>query len=803
MSEPPRQFRYQRFFAELKRRKVFRAMAMYGAAAFVVLQAAEILVEGLGLPVSVLRAIIIVTMIGFPITLGLAWAFEMGPRLGGIQLTDPPEDADIDAIVSQPRSRRWPSGLLALAGVVLLAVGVALMVDRLQSGDFDAAGRAAPAALDSADGSARAGASTVVAVVPFTVHGGAEFAYLGDGLVSLLGTKLDGAGAVRTVDPHAVMQVMERDALEPDDPASGSRIAAAFGADRYVVGDIFEAGGRLEIAASVYEVGTREPIAEAGVAGGEADMLDMVDDLTAQLMSGLSGGAAARVRRIAAVTTESLPALKAFFEGEELFRRGEFAASRASFEKAIAEDSTFAMAYYRLATVAEWSLQEDLSRWATARTEEHAGRLPERERRLLDAFLARKRGENLEAEQAYLSILGTYPDELDAWLDLAEVQFHTYPLYGRSMTESRTALEKVLEIDPEHSTALIHLARLSALEDRPEEVGDYIDRIPQEADRSLEMKLLRALVTGDTAAEASALDRFAEETDEALTLAVTAPHLTRRFDVAERLYLELTRPTHGAAARRTGWTWLANLAVAEGRWSDAMAAVDALEDSDPVAGLEHRALLFLTPFAPVTDAELVSIAVRLRSLDPSSVAPSNSDNLFFSVHDGMHPVIRLYLLGKIRARLGEADRALDLADELEAAETPAHFATLAPDLARGIRAEVLRKDGRSAEALATLESMTGDMWYLLVVASPIANYVPERFARAELLIEAGRDAEAEDWLAELGVFTAAEKPWLSPAWLLRAGIADRRGDAEAAAAHRAAFDRMWRNADESMRQRLP
>ncbi len=41
---------YQRFFAELKRRRVFRIAAMYGGAAFVLLQVADLLQEGLQLP---------------------------------------------------------------------------------------------------------------------------------------------------------------------------------------------------------------------------------------------------------------------------------------------------------------------------------------------------------------------------------------------------------------------------------------------------------------------------------------------------------------------------------------------------------------------------------------------------------------------------------------------------------------------------------------------------------------------------------------------------------------------------------
>ena len=71
---------YQRFFAELKRRRVFRVMAVYGAAAFVVLQVADILQDGLRLPDSFLPFITATALLGFPVAIALAWAFDLTPE---------------------------------------------------------------------------------------------------------------------------------------------------------------------------------------------------------------------------------------------------------------------------------------------------------------------------------------------------------------------------------------------------------------------------------------------------------------------------------------------------------------------------------------------------------------------------------------------------------------------------------------------------------------------------------------------------------------------------------------------------
>ena len=71
---------YQRLFAELKRRKVFKVAAVYGAVCFGVLQVADILVPAMDLPDAVVRGIALVCMLGFPIALVLAWAFETTPE---------------------------------------------------------------------------------------------------------------------------------------------------------------------------------------------------------------------------------------------------------------------------------------------------------------------------------------------------------------------------------------------------------------------------------------------------------------------------------------------------------------------------------------------------------------------------------------------------------------------------------------------------------------------------------------------------------------------------------------------------
>ncbi len=71
------------FWSELKRRNVVRVALVYAAVAFVVVQAADLVIPALHLPDLLMTAVVLVAILGLPIALVLAWAFELTPA--GIQ----------------------------------------------------------------------------------------------------------------------------------------------------------------------------------------------------------------------------------------------------------------------------------------------------------------------------------------------------------------------------------------------------------------------------------------------------------------------------------------------------------------------------------------------------------------------------------------------------------------------------------------------------------------------------------------------------------------------------------------------
>src|SRR2546422_2420972 len=73
--------------AELKRRRVFRALIGYGIAAFAVLQIVEPVMHGLHWPEPVLSYVVVALAAGFPIVVALAWIFDVSG--GGSERTAP------------------------------------------------------------------------------------------------------------------------------------------------------------------------------------------------------------------------------------------------------------------------------------------------------------------------------------------------------------------------------------------------------------------------------------------------------------------------------------------------------------------------------------------------------------------------------------------------------------------------------------------------------------------------------------------------------------------------------------------
>lgn len=111
------------FWTELKRRKVFRVIAMYAATAFIIMEAGEIMLPRLGLPDWTVTFIIVLLIIGFPITIILSWIFDITPE--GVKKTESIEVAKEQEPSSAPVKRKLRVGDVI---IVLLVVIVCILL---------------------------------------------------------------------------------------------------------------------------------------------------------------------------------------------------------------------------------------------------------------------------------------------------------------------------------------------------------------------------------------------------------------------------------------------------------------------------------------------------------------------------------------------------------------------------------------------------------------------------------------------------------------------------------------------------
>ena len=329
---------YQRFFAELKRRRVFRVMAVYGAVAFVILQVADIALPGLGLPEWTITLILVLTVLGFPIAIVLAWAFDMTPE--GMQRTDKALPGEITQIVDAPAGNRWPVGLAAAGGTALLLVGAWLVLGRPAPGDANL--EADPAGVAEAAADAPAPAS--IAVLPFTnLSGDDETQPFVDGLHDDLLTQLSKIGALTVISRTSVQEYRNTTKNVRD-------IADELGVATVLEGGVQRAGEQYRINVQLIDADTDAHL-WAEQYSGELTTANIFDvqtriatSITAALETSLTVGERESLERL---PTEDLEAYELYQAARELSRANGEADLRAADRQvslALERDSSFAEA---------------------------------------------------------------------------------------------------------------------------------------------------------------------------------------------------------------------------------------------------------------------------------------------------------------------------------------------------------------------------------------------------------------------------------------------------------------------------
>lgn len=653
-----------------------------------------------------------------------------------------------------------------------------------------------------------------VAVFPFSVRSPGGLTYLGEGVVDLLSTALDGAGDLRTVDPRQTLNAV---AIAPA-PDVARRAARRLGAGWFLVGAVVDVEGMVQLSASLYSTARPlEPPIRFTATGSVTHLVRLVDTLARgvftagiesaglSLGNGTAGGSGGDLRvpprapatnqltSLASLSTSSLPALKAYLEGEAAFRRGAYGAAVDAFERAAALDTAFALAYYRASVAADWVLQPGEAPRLAELAFRHRDRLAPRARGVLTALRASRHGDFMEATQQLRSVISDRPGDAEAWFELGELLTHHGPFYGSPVTVARPAFARALELDAGDIHALIHLARIAALEGRTEELDSLLrmgERMGSQNDRPVELSLLRAFVWNDTARQAKIEERLRHDEADVTNPVWNAAMFAENFPGAERLSRILLSPGRGRDWNGVGFRYLALLRAAQGKLSAVTPVLEEYRAIDQSSALEYAAYLSLLPYPP----RLGSLADQRRQaalIDAGNRHVRHADD-FVSVHDTIHPLIREYLLGRLAVKLRDEVALARHAERLARSRGAGSVhRTLAASLLHSLRAHAAAERGETTGALAQLDSATLRTWHAWRYRSPFYAQPHDRWLRAQLLQQLGRYDDALRWYQTFDGATLFDALYLAPSHLRRAEILASRGQCAEASQHRRRAGRVW------------
>ena len=127
------------FFAELKRRNVYKVAVAYAVVAWLLIQISTATFPVLEIPNIATKLVIVVVILGFPVALVIAWAFEMTPE--GMKRT---EDVGADEVIPQWSGRKFAALTIVIAVVAAALLGFQLFRPKAPSPAFSCRGVSRP-----------------------------------------------------------------------------------------------------------------------------------------------------------------------------------------------------------------------------------------------------------------------------------------------------------------------------------------------------------------------------------------------------------------------------------------------------------------------------------------------------------------------------------------------------------------------------------------------------------------------------------------------------------------------------------
>jgi eukaryotic-like serine/threonine-protein kinase len=327
--------------------------------------------------------------------------------------------------------------------------------------------------------------ANLVAVAPFDVLD-PSLQIWHEGLVDILSRNLDGAGPLRTVAQSVGLKRWQGRA----DRVSADGFGHRTGAGLVVFGSVRRARDTVSLRATVLDLARKRAEGDLEVKGDTSDIGDLADSLGVKILEVLGRDRPIGAVRQVSIGSRSLPALKAFLYGEQFFRRGLWDSALVYYDRAITQDSTFALAFRHMNKALDWGPS---SSDAYRPSEEYLRNSVRLNRGLspkdsmliaADSFSiasgdATDPADLIRFSYRQVSILEEaarrYPGDPEVWYELGDARFHSSPPLGGVPAPALEAFDHAIALDPGFAPAYEHTVNLSIRLNRPDLAGKYAD----------------------------------------------------------------------------------------------------------------------------------------------------------------------------------------------------------------------------------------------------------------------------------------------------------------------------------------
>jgi TolB-like protein len=334
------------FFSELKRRNVYKVAIVYVVTAWLLIQAASILLPTFEAPAWVMKVVVMVVILGFPIAVILAWAFELTPE--GIKQT---EDADLIAPSSRRLSKSHVWAYVALAGAIL-SLGL-FFLGRYSTGNHTAASSASAGPRPDTQSEASTGPSIPeksIAVLPFeNLSDDKGATYFADGIQDEILTKLASIADLKVISRTSTAKYKSK-------PEDLKTVSQQLGVATVLEGSVQKAADKVRVNVQLIDARADSHLWAKTYDRDIQDVFAVESEVAQEIADSLKAKLSpAEASTVAAAPTQDTAAYDLFLKGEFEYRfasaslRPErYDQAAAWYEQAIARDPNFAIAIAHL-----------------------------------------------------------------------------------------------------------------------------------------------------------------------------------------------------------------------------------------------------------------------------------------------------------------------------------------------------------------------------------------------------------------------------------------------------------------------